>query len=63
MLVNTGNKVFVSVGTSAPAKEKAAAMLKAQAFIATKGLPMQTQICRVMAGQALSDPVWLACGV
>ena len=62
MLVNTGNKVFVSVGTSAPVKEKAAAMLKAQAFIATKGLPMQTQICRVMSGQSLSDPVWQACG-
>ena len=51
MLVNCGTKIFVSVGSSAPQQEKACCMLKAQAFIASKGLPPFTPIMRVLKGQ------------
>jgi len=61
MLINTGAKIFVSVGQGAPLKEKAAAMMKAQGLISKLGMPKETHICRVMVGQAISDPCWHAC--
>ena len=56
-----GNKIFVSVGDEAPMKEKASAMMKAQAFLTKEGMPMRTQICRVIVGQKIKDPTWAAC--
>jgi len=61
MLINTGAKIFVSIGQGAPLKEKAAAMIKAQGLISKLGMPKETHICRVMVGQAISDPCWHAC--
>jgi hypothetical protein len=42
-------------------KEKASAMMKAQAFLSKEGMPMRTQICRVIVGQKIKDPAWAAC--
>ena len=61
MLLNTGGKVFVTVGDKAPVQEKAEAMFKAEAFIRKVGLPARTQICRVIAGQDVRDKDWLSC--
>eukprot|EP00802_Teleaulax_amphioxeia_P015053 Tamp_15136.p1 GENE.Tamp_15136~~Tamp_15136.p1 ORF type:complete len:248 (-),score=72.02 Tamp_15136:311-1054(-) len=61
MLINVGEKIFVSVGDEAPVKEKASAMIKAQAFLTKEGMPMRTQICRVVMGQNIKDPTWTAC--
>jgi len=61
MLVNCGTKIFVSVGSAAPQQEKACCMLKAQAFIASKGLPPFTPIMRVLKGQDVRCKQWDAC--
>jgi len=61
MLINCGTKIFVSVGSDAPAQEKAFGMLKAQAFIISKGLPPFTPIMRILKGQDVRCKQWDAC--
>ena len=58
MLIDVGQKLFVCIGSEAPADEKAECMIRAQAFLNDSDLPNFTPIMRIKEGQNPNDEAY-----